>query len=63
MWSPATKVREMGIACNQPLEEGYRAWVAGLGILTRVEGKTLMRLLRIRELVPVRRAGGSNWQG
>ena len=43
MWSPAvTKVRQMGIACKyQPLKEGYRAWAAGLGIPTHVEGKTL----------------------
>src|SRR5207342_2178928 len=43
MWSPAvTKVRQMGIACKyQPLKEGYRAWGAGLGIPTHVEGKTL----------------------
>ena len=32
----------MGIACMyQPLKEGYRAWAAGLGIPTHVEGKTL----------------------
>ena len=43
MWSPAvTKVRQKGIPCNyQPLKEGYRAWGAGLGIPTHVEGKTL----------------------
>src|SRR3954451_25295591 len=43
MWSPAvTKVRQMGIACKyQPLKEGYRAWAAGLGIPSHVEGKTL----------------------
>ena len=43
MWSPAvTKVRQMGIPCKyQPLKEGYRAWAAGLGIPTHVEGKTL----------------------
>ena len=43
MWSPAvTKVRQMGIHCKyQPLKEGYRAWAAGLGIPTHVEGKTL----------------------
>ena len=43
MWSPAvTKVRQMGIACTyQPLKEGYRAWAAGLGIPTHVEGQTL----------------------
>ncbi|HEX2526478.1 MAG TPA: PotD/PotF family extracellular solute-binding protein [Geminicoccus sp.] len=43
MWSPAiTKVRQQGIPCvYQPLKEGYRAWAAGLGIPTHVEGRTL----------------------
>ena len=43
MWSPAvTKVRAEGIPCMyQPLKEGYRAWAAGLGIPSHVEGKTL----------------------
>jgi putative spermidine/putrescine transport system substrate-binding protein len=43
MWSPAvTKVRQQGVPCvYQPLKEGYRAWAAGLGIPTHVEGKTL----------------------
>ena len=43
MWSPAvTKVRQMGVPCvYQPLKEGYRAWAAGLGIPTHVEGRTL----------------------
>src|SRR5229473_5881962 len=43
MWSPAvTKVRQSGIACTyQPLKEGYRAWAAGLGMPTHVEGKML----------------------
>ncbi|MGI9451077.1 MAG: ABC transporter substrate-binding protein [Geminicoccaceae bacterium] len=43
MWSPAiTKVRQQGIPCvYQPLKEGYRAWAAGLGIPTHVEGKML----------------------
>jgi putative spermidine/putrescine transport system substrate-binding protein len=43
MWSPAvTKVRQEGIACTyQPLKEGYRAWAAGLGMPTHVEGKML----------------------
>ncbi len=43
MWSPAvTKVRQMGIPCvYQPLQEGYRAWAAGLGIPTHVEGRLL----------------------
>ena len=56
MWSPAvTKVRQMGIACNyQPLKEGYRAWAAGLGIPTHVEGKTLDAVLRVHQLVPLR---------
>jgi putative spermidine/putrescine transport system substrate-binding protein len=42
MWSPAiTKVRQQGIDCvYQPLKEGYRAWAAGIGIPTHVEGKT-----------------------
>ena len=43
MWSPAvTKVRGMGVACKyQPLKEGYRAWAAGLGVPTHVEGRQL----------------------
>ena len=43
MWSPAvTKVRQQGIPCvYQPLQEGYRAWAAGLGIPTHVEGTML----------------------
>lgn len=43
MWSPAvTKVRQQGVACvYQPLKEGYRAWAAGLGIPTHVEGRML----------------------
>ena len=43
MWSPAiTKVRQMGIDVRyQPLKEGYRAWAAGLGIPTHVEGRKL----------------------
>ena len=43
MWSPAvTKVRQQGIPCvYQPLKEGYRAWAAGLGIPTHVEGRLL----------------------
>jgi putative spermidine/putrescine transport system substrate-binding protein len=43
MWSPAvTKVRQMGIACKyQPLKEGYRAWAAGLGVPSHLNGKML----------------------
>src|SRR5712671_3003996 len=43
MWSPAvTKVRQMGIKCTyQPLKEGYRAWAAGLGMPSHVQGKIL----------------------
>jgi putative spermidine/putrescine transport system substrate-binding protein len=43
MWSPAvTKVRQMGIACvYQPLKEGYRAWAAGLGLPTHLQGPML----------------------
>jgi putative spermidine/putrescine transport system substrate-binding protein len=43
MWSPAvTKVRQMGVPCvYQPLQEGYRAWAAGLGIPRHVSGKKL----------------------
>ncbi len=43
MWSPAiTKVRQQGIPCvYQPLKEGYRAWAAGLGIPTHVDGRML----------------------
>lgn len=42
MWSPAvTKVRQQGIPCvYQPLKEGYRAWAAGLGLPTHVNGRT-----------------------
>lgn len=40
MWSPAvTAVRTRGIDClYQPLEEGYRAWAAGLGLMAHLEG-------------------------
>ncbi len=43
MWSPAvTKVRQMGVACKyQPLKEGYRAWAAGLGVPSHLDGKML----------------------
>jgi putative spermidine/putrescine transport system substrate-binding protein len=43
MWSPAvTKVRQQGIPCvYQPLQEGYRAWAAGLGIPTHVDARML----------------------
>jgi putative spermidine/putrescine transport system substrate-binding protein len=43
MWSPAvTKVRQMGIPCvYQPLKEGYRAWAAGLGMPTHLQGPML----------------------
>ena len=43
MWSPAvTKVRQEGIACTyQPLKEGYRAWAAGLGMPSHLDGKML----------------------
>src|SRR3954465_11681316 len=43
MWSPAvTKVRQMGIKCTyQPLKEGSRAWAAGLGMPSHVQGKML----------------------
>jgi putative spermidine/putrescine transport system substrate-binding protein len=43
MWSPAvTKVRQMGVACKyQPLKEGYRAWAAGLGVPSHLDGRTL----------------------
>jgi putative spermidine/putrescine transport system substrate-binding protein len=43
MWSPAvTKVRQMGVACKyQPLKEGYRAWAAGLGMPSHLNGKML----------------------
>lgn len=43
MWSPAvTKVRQMGVPCvYQPLQEGYRAWAAGLGIPKHITGKKL----------------------
>jgi putative spermidine/putrescine transport system substrate-binding protein len=40
MWSPAvTAVRTRGIDClYAPLEEGYRAWAAGLGLMAHLEG-------------------------
>src|SRR6516165_7504014 len=43
MWSPAvTKVRQMGVPCvYQPLKEGYRAWAAGLGMPTHLQGSML----------------------
>ena len=43
MWSPAiTKVRQMGVPCiYQPLNEGYRAWAAGLGVPAHLDGKQL----------------------
>ncbi|MXP62597.1 extracellular solute-binding protein [Roseomonas sp. M0104] len=43
MWSPAVAaVRSRGIACTyQPLEEGYRAWGSGLGIMRHVSGLQL----------------------
>jgi putative spermidine/putrescine transport system substrate-binding protein len=43
MWSPAvTKVRQMGVACKyQPLKEGYRAWAAGLGVPSHLDGRML----------------------
>src|SRR5246127_5396351 len=43
MWSPAvTAVRSKGIPCiYQPLKEGYRAWAAGLGVPTHLQGPML----------------------
>jgi putative spermidine/putrescine transport system substrate-binding protein len=43
MWSPAvTKVRSQGVPCvYQPLDEGYRAWAAGLGLPRTLKGKKL----------------------
>ena len=43
MWSPAvTKVRSMGVPCiYQPLEEGYRAWGAGVAFSKNLKGKKL----------------------
>ncbi len=43
MWSPAvTKVRSQGVACvYQPLQEGYRAWAAGMGIPKTLKGRKL----------------------
>ncbi len=40
MWSPAvTAVRTRGIDCLYvPLEEGYRAWAAGLGLMAHLDG-------------------------
>jgi putative spermidine/putrescine transport system substrate-binding protein len=40
MWSPAvTAVRTRGIECLYvPLEEGYRAWAAGLGLMAHLDG-------------------------
>ncbi len=43
MWSPAvTAVRTQGIDCvYQPLKEGYRAWAAGFGLPSTIEGRKL----------------------
>lgn len=43
MWSPAvTAVRAKGIDCRfQPLKEGYRAWAAGFGLPSTLEGAKL----------------------
>jgi len=43
MWSPAvTAVRTRGIDCLYvPLQEGYRAWAAGLGLMSHLEGLEL----------------------
>jgi len=40
MWSPAvTAVRTRGIECfYTPLDEGYRAWAAGLGLMAHLDG-------------------------
>lgn len=40
MWSPAVSaVRSRGIDClYQPLDEGYRAWAAGLGLMAHLDG-------------------------
>lgn len=43
MWSPAvTAVRTRGIPCAYvPLQEGYRAWAAGLGLMKHLSGLKL----------------------
>ena len=43
MWSPAVaEVRVRGVRCDYPaLDEGYRGWSAGLGIMRHVEGREL----------------------
>jgi len=43
MWSPAVSaVRGKGVPCTyQPLKEGYRAWAAGLGMPSHIQGKML----------------------
>ena len=43
MWSPAvTAVRTKGIPCEYtPLKEGYRAWAAGFGLPSTLEGRKL----------------------
>ncbi|MEO1104666.1 MAG: extracellular solute-binding protein, partial [Pseudomonadota bacterium] len=41
MWSPAVSaVRQQGVPCvYQPLQEGYRAWAAGLTVPTHLSGR------------------------
>lgn len=43
MWSPAvTAVRTRGVECAYvPLQEGYRAWAAGLGLMKHLSGLKL----------------------
>ena len=43
MWSPAvTAVRARGIPCYYtPLQEGYRAWAVGLGLMAHLSGLKL----------------------
>jgi putative spermidine/putrescine transport system substrate-binding protein len=43
MWSPAvTAVRARGIPCHYvPLQEGYRAWAVGLGLMAHLKGLKL----------------------
>ena len=43
MWSPAvTAVRARGIPCHYvPLQEGYRAWAVGLGLMGHLKGLKL----------------------
>lgn len=59
MWSPAvSEVRARGIACDYPpLEEGYRGWASGLGIMRHVKG------LKLEAAYEYLNWYGSGWAG